>query len=816
VDSDFAPWLTSTTALKGPDAHAFVDPTDHVKPGQLAPRAEDEITDRDDPLSTLGPHDCDASWDPGSALSWSGNRNQSATQLFYFVNTFHDHLAADPIDFHGLENGDAVLAQALDGAATAGGLPDPDHLNNASFLTLPAGEPGLLEAYLFSHAFSPFGGNYDAADDATMMFHEYTHGLSGRLVTDAQGFGALDTAQAGAIGEGTSDFYALDYMESAGLIGPGEELRIGAYLDGTASHIREQPIDTDVPTGFTYEDFGTIAGTPEVHADGEIWAQTLWDLRDALGSHDALAAITEAMRLSPPQPSFLDMRNAILQAHGGDDSKLWDVFAARKMGYFAASAGSGDTAPIPDDSVDPGSAAYEPMTGTVRDDEGRPVPGAHVAIAGHDTQGGLGPALADQTDAAGSYSISAPPHDYAFATASAPAHRDARHPVTVPATGEDFTLERDWSSAAGGAKVKSFTGPDNSASGCGPGGLIDDRSDSVWGSDSAPGGRSIVIDLGAPVDVEQVAIDPGAGCGDDASAGLRAYALLGATGPDEAFHSIGQQGAFGPGLGGALQDVTGTSAPRIRYLELRALTPQDDSPGGSGADFLDVAELHVAKQPGTALWPSVATGAAQGVGAAIAGLTGSVAPHGGSAQVLFEYGPTKAYGFTVAARSLAPGEAPVAVGAVAGGLVPLTVYHYRAVAVRDGHRFPGGDRTFVTTAPATVPPPVDPPAKPPAASLARLRDSRLVADRRGRFKVRIAFKAAAPSGTARVAVKRKGRKLAAARTRVRPGRTATVKLRLSAAGRRAIRPGRRKLVRVELRLPGGGKITKQLRLARRR
>ncbi len=36
-------------------------------------------------------------------------------------------------------------------------------------------------------------------------------------MTDAQGFGALNTAQAGAIGEGTSDFYALDYLVDEGL-----------------------------------------------------------------------------------------------------------------------------------------------------------------------------------------------------------------------------------------------------------------------------------------------------------------------------------------------------------------------------------------------------------------------------------------------------------------------------------------------------------------------------------------------------------------------------------------------------------------------
>jgi hypothetical protein len=48
-----------------------------------------------------------------------------------------------------------------------------------------------------------------------------------------------------------------------------------------------------------------------VHADGEIWAETLWDIRTALGPAVGESLITEGLRLSPPEPSFLDARNAI-------------------------------------------------------------------------------------------------------------------------------------------------------------------------------------------------------------------------------------------------------------------------------------------------------------------------------------------------------------------------------------------------------------------------------------------------------------------------------------------------------------------------
>ena len=87
---------------------------------------------------------------------------------------------------------------------------------------------------------------------------------------------------------------------------------------------------------------------PEVHADGEIWVETLWDLRTRLiadhGAGTAIdrarALITDGLRLAPANPTFLDMRNAILQADlnrsFGDRDRIWAVFAARGMGYRAS------------------------------------------------------------------------------------------------------------------------------------------------------------------------------------------------------------------------------------------------------------------------------------------------------------------------------------------------------------------------------------------------------------------------------------------------------------------------------------------------
>src|SRR4051794_39881996 len=238
--------------------------------------------------------------------SWQANDEQATTQLFYFVNRFRDHLAAAPIGFDAasgaFEGADAVLAQADDGARTGGnGLPDGDHIDNATFDTRPDGKPGRMQMYLFGG--SPFSA-VNGADDPTIVWHEYTHGLSNRLITDAQGFGALDNPQAGAMGEAWSDWYALDFISDQGLMpdpaGPGD-VNEGSYVEQGQNLIRTEPTDcrpgdddTICPGapaagsgGYTYGDFGKVfflsnsLSEPEVHSDGEIWGQTLWQLRAA-------------------------------------------------------------------------------------------------------------------------------------------------------------------------------------------------------------------------------------------------------------------------------------------------------------------------------------------------------------------------------------------------------------------------------------------------------------------------------------------------------------------------------------------------------
>jgi subtilisin-like proprotein convertase family protein len=370
VDLAAAHWLTTPiTRLNGPNAHAYADrklPDGLGNDSEVGPSASG-TTAFDFPQTTLttagsGQH-CPTvvtnrcTWDGVSAPTATANVGQVATQVFYYVNAYHDWLAQDPIGFtsqsYNFEGADPVNAE----------VDDFSGVNNANMTTPPDGQPGKLQMYLFAAPYPAVNGG----DDATLVYHEYTHGMTNRLVGgDGQADG-LAARQSQAMGEGWSDWYAMDYLAAQGVVtdtaAPGDVV-VGAYVsDDPDTGVRTNALDCPVGSsdathcpgtaltgrgGFTFGDLGRVTGYSsnyplfEVHADGEIWAETLWDLRRAIGAHDARALITSALRIAPKQPSFLDMRNAILAADAADadapgahHDAIWTVFAARGMGYSA-------------------------------------------------------------------------------------------------------------------------------------------------------------------------------------------------------------------------------------------------------------------------------------------------------------------------------------------------------------------------------------------------------------------------------------------------------------------------------------------------
>lgn len=633
VKIDLSKWLPKNSPwLAGNVAHVYSDINDDDidNPGEDVTPARKGSFDFPFTKFDVGGLCSDAyqcSWDPSKADSWRVNRAQNAAQMYYFLGTWHDHLAAAPIGFtrqagnFEAVDGDAVQGQSDDGANTANGKPDANHVNNANMNTPPDGTPPRMQMYLFLPSSRFLAGN--SGDESDVVYHEYTHGLSNRLVVDADGLSTLGDIQAGAMGEAWSDWYAMDYLDAQGLqkdTATVGDVRVGRYVDGGGT-IRTEPLDCPVgttstacpgtalagPGGYTYGDYGRISSRgAEVHADGEIWGQTLWDLRKKVGSKKAEQLVTRAMELSPSNPSFLDERNSILAADlavdGGKLQKtIWQVFAGRGMGYFAAAIDGDDSHPVEDFSMPP--AAGTPrgsLTGHVTDqDTGAPVGGLTIGFGGH-ASGFAGDYVAT-TAADGSYTISGIlPGTYAKVFARGSGYDTVVKTLSIPshAVTENWAVRKDWAASSGGGSVVSFTGPDYSPA-CGPAKLIDQSQSGGWGSDIAASGQQIVLHLSGAVNIGQLVINPSSTCGDDKTASTGGYRVE--TSPDGKTWTPAASGTFPAGTATPTPVTLTAGAAGVAYVRYTMLTSQAQdaglcgvaTPTDDGCLFLDSTELSV-------------------------------------------------------------------------------------------------------------------------------------------------------------------------------------------------------------------------------
>jgi hypothetical protein len=96
--------------------------------------------------------------------------------------------------------------------------------------------------------------------------------------------------------------------------------------------------------------------------------------------------------------------------------------------------------------------------------------------------------------------------------------------------------------------------------------------------------------------------------------------------------------------------------------------------------------------------PKATTGGAREIGYASAVLSGSVNPNGANTSYYFQYGPTKAYGSQTSIADAGSATSASTVRLGIAGLQPITVYHYRLVAVNASGVDTGADNAFKTTA----------------------------------------------------------------------------------------------------------------------
>ncbi len=222
----------------------------------------------------------------------------------------------------------------------------------------------------------------DGTLDNQIVFHEWGHFISNRLIGNAAG---LNNQQGGSMGEGWGDFLGmlLTVRESDTAV-PSNTNYNGVYalatyatsgvpFDGSANHgyyigIRRTPYSTDMVNynALTFkhiDDSQTLPSGPpiasggpnsEVHNSGEIWTTMLWEcyaalLRDTQGATPRLTFqqaqdrmkqyLVASLAMTPNSPTFLEARDAVLTAAYATDSTdyllFWHAFAKRGAGMNA-------------------------------------------------------------------------------------------------------------------------------------------------------------------------------------------------------------------------------------------------------------------------------------------------------------------------------------------------------------------------------------------------------------------------------------------------------------------------------------------------
>ncbi|GAA4694771.1 M36 family metallopeptidase [Nocardioides conyzicola] len=524
---------TSTTVGNNANTHeAWADPD---APGGLlqAPVSptRDYTTDFTDAWNESG---CD----PSQLVPTGNDIDASVTNLFASHNRMHDYsyylgFTEDNYNLqlsnrgHGGVAGDAEVGNAQAGAIS-GGSPTYLGRDNANQITLNDGVPGITNQYLFQ----PIAGSFyspctDGALDMSIVGHEYTHAISNRMIGGPDD--GITSEQGGAMGESWGDLNAAEYMFGNGYSNGASPWVVGPYATGNATAgIRDYPIDKNP---LNYSDYGFDTTGPEVHADGEIWNGTQWEVRQALvakwnsqfpyadkqlqkdctiasGAQSPLPAshcpgnrrwiqlVFDAFLLQQGATSMLDARDAMIAADqmrfgGADVDTLWAAFARRGMGGAASTPDADSSDPTPSFASPKGPNATVTFRSAgkgsvyVGDFEARVTP-----VADTDPASTLG-AAADFT-----------PGTYRMLYVS-PDHGFQRFTLTVGSGAADQTVriaDTDVnlaSAAAGGAVIGSTAGSLN------PESLIDGTEATNWGGVTAENvdvsKPSVAVDLAGGV-----------------------------------------------------------------------------------------------------------------------------------------------------------------------------------------------------------------------------------------------------------------------------------------------------------------------------
>ncbi|KAG8910590.1 hypothetical protein FRC01_006247 [Tulasnella sp. 417] len=285
----------------------------------------------------------DYPWNPNLDPAVPPNVNVALVNAFYATNKYHDVLYR-----YGFTEAAYNFQNNNYGRGGAGNdwvqmqVQAPDGVNNAFFATPP-------DMYRWTRT-TP---NRDGDLQNDIITHELTHGLTNRL-TGGGSARCLQTLESAGMGEGWSDTLAF-WSEQTSTT--PVDFTTGSWVTNNPKGIRRFPYSTSTKTNpYTYS---TITRMNEVHDIGEVWATILvevyWALVTARGfsaekaNPDQTAGniiflhlLVDGLQLQPCNPSFINSRNAIVQADARRYGSanlciLWRAFAKRGMGVNAQS-----------------------------------------------------------------------------------------------------------------------------------------------------------------------------------------------------------------------------------------------------------------------------------------------------------------------------------------------------------------------------------------------------------------------------------------------------------------------------------------------
>jgi extracellular elastinolytic metalloproteinase len=339
---------------------------------------------------------------------------------------------------------------------------------------------------------------------------------------------------AGAMGESNGDLNGMEVLNEYGFVPVSGEnpYAVGAYATGSKTRGIRNFAMNDSPLNFS--DMGYDITGPQVHADGEIWSATNFDIRAALvakygagtpalqrecadgkrpadqcpGNRRWAQLMYDAYLLMPVAPTMLQARDAYLAADqmrfgGANQLELWRAFARRGFGETAFStntAADTDTDPKPDFASPVHNEAAVTFAAVAADEGNAPITKARVYVGRYEAR------VSPVADTDPSTTAPAPgtnnldqygyfvPGTYEFVV-HAPGYGHVRLTRTFTA-GQRVTvtvpMRTNWASRSKGAAA--FGDGTRLAD------LIDDTEKTNWQADGGPvQGRSVVVDLAGGV-----------------------------------------------------------------------------------------------------------------------------------------------------------------------------------------------------------------------------------------------------------------------------------------------------------------------------